>query len=126
MDIGFFRVQRERGAAAMEFALAVSLFMTMLFALVDVGRLAYTQNALTAATQEGARILVAAPDTPLDTLTAKMLNRVVGLSPSALSVTVDHPEARMVEVRATYTYRAITPLPFFDRVTLRAATRMRY
>ncbi len=116
----------EKGAAALEFALAVSLFMTLFFALVDVGRLLYLQNALTAATQEGARIMVAYPSLSVDELSARMERAVVGISAREMSVTVTHPDAATVEVRATYVYRAITPIPFFDGITLRASTRMHY
>lgn len=121
-----FSVAREKGAAALEFALAVSLFMTLFFALIDVGRLLYMQNTLTAATQEGARIIVAYPNLSTGELRTRMANAVVGISPEEMTVTVSHPSASTVEVRATYVYRAVTPIPFFDRITLRAATRIHY
>jgi Flp pilus assembly protein TadG len=45
----------ERGAALVEFAIVASVFLTMLFAVVEFGRFLWTHNALTDAARRGAR-----------------------------------------------------------------------
>lgn len=45
----------DRGATVAEFAIVALLFFTILFAIVEFGRLLYTHNALTDATRRGAR-----------------------------------------------------------------------
>jgi Flp pilus assembly protein TadG len=46
---------RSRGQALVEFALVFPLFLLLLFGLVDLGRLAYINNAISEAAREGAR-----------------------------------------------------------------------
>jgi Flp pilus assembly protein TadG len=46
---------RARGQALVEFALVFPLFVLLLFGLVDLGRLAYINNAIAEAAREGAR-----------------------------------------------------------------------
>lgn len=47
--------KNQRGAALVEFALAAGVFFTVLFGIVEFGRLLWTHNALTDATRRGAR-----------------------------------------------------------------------
>jgi Flp pilus assembly protein TadG len=47
--------RRERGAAAVEFALVLPLFMAFVFGILEGGRLMEAQNAVTAAARAGAR-----------------------------------------------------------------------
>jgi len=50
--------QNERGATIAELAVVALLFFTMIFAIIEFGRLLYTHNALTDATRRGARFAV--------------------------------------------------------------------
>lgn len=45
----------ERGAALIEFAIVATVFLTMIFAVVEFGRFLWTHNALTDAARRGAR-----------------------------------------------------------------------
>ena len=45
----------ERGTTVAEFAVVALLFFTIIFAIIEFGRLLYTHNALTDATRRGAR-----------------------------------------------------------------------
>jgi Flp pilus assembly protein TadG len=45
----------EKGTTVAEFAMVALLFFTMIFAIIEFGRLLYTHNALTDATRRGAR-----------------------------------------------------------------------
>ena len=47
--------QNEKGTTIAEFAVVALLFFTMIFAIIEFGRLLYTHNALTDATRRGAR-----------------------------------------------------------------------
>lgn len=49
------RKHNEKGATVAEFAVVALLFFTMIFAIIEFGRLLYTHNALTDATRAGAR-----------------------------------------------------------------------
>lgn len=46
---------RARGQSLVEFALVFPLFIVLLFGLIDLGRLAYINNAIAEAAREGAR-----------------------------------------------------------------------
>lgn len=48
----------ERGTTIAELAVVALLFFTMIFAIIEFGRLLYTHNALTDATRRGARFAV--------------------------------------------------------------------
>ncbi len=117
-------MDKERGQATVEFALSITVFLLLLFALFDVGRLIYLQNALTAASQEAARILVAHPSTSPSRLRAEITRRVVGFDPSDIDVYVRWPTPSLVEVEVAHTYHSVVPIPFFNRIRLRARTRM--
>ena len=45
----------ERGASLVEFAIAATVFLTVIFAVIECGRLLYTHNALQDAARRGAR-----------------------------------------------------------------------
>jgi hypothetical protein len=47
--------KNERGATIAEFAVVALLFFTIVFGIIEFGRLLYTHNALTDATRKGAR-----------------------------------------------------------------------
>lgn len=49
---------RQRGVAAVEFAIVSSLLFTVLFGVMEMGRLLWTWNAATEATRLGARLAV--------------------------------------------------------------------
>ena len=56
---GWLRVmRRERGQSMVEFALVLPLFLTIVFAVVEIGRAFATKQALTIAAREGARVLI--------------------------------------------------------------------
>ena len=86
---------RERGAAAVEFALVLPLLLAILFGIVDFGRAYFADLTVTHAAREGARALAVGNDaTAAATSAAAALT--VGVTPStctpgdAGSVTVSH------------------------------------
>lgn len=50
------RRDRTRGQALAEFAMVIPIFLLLLFAIVDVARYVYTQNALSNMAREAARV----------------------------------------------------------------------
>lgn len=50
------RRDRSRGQALAEFAMVIPIFLLLLFAIVDVARYVYTQNALSNMAREAARV----------------------------------------------------------------------
>lgn len=52
---------RQKGAYTVEFAFSIGIFMFLLFAVVETGRLLYTWSALTLVTQRGARVAAVCP-----------------------------------------------------------------
>lgn len=51
------RNERERGAAAVEFALVLPLLLLLISAIIDFGRLYFDQAALSGAAREGVRLV---------------------------------------------------------------------
>lgn len=52
---GLFGRRRSMGQALVEFALAIPIFLILVFGLIDVGRLVYVNNAISQGAREGAR-----------------------------------------------------------------------
>lgn len=63
------RLRREEGAATIEFALIVPLFLMLMVALVEFGQMYNTYNGLQAAAREGARLGSIAGQTTADVQT---------------------------------------------------------
>ena len=63
------RHRRERGQAAVEFALVLPLFLLLLFAICEFGRVWMTQHVLTTASRTGARVGILPASLPADVTT---------------------------------------------------------
>lgn len=112
--------RRQKGQAAVEFALIVPIFLIVLFIIVDFGVGLSNWISLTNATREGARY--GAVGASSDEIRQRVLDKstqLIGsdLDPSQISVeyvdsdgdgSVDRGES--VVVRTTYDYDLITPL----------------
>ncbi|HEY0006694.1 MAG TPA: TadE family protein [Pyrinomonadaceae bacterium] len=48
----------ERGSTLLEFAISATMFLTLMFGIIEFGRLLWTHNALTDATRRGARYAI--------------------------------------------------------------------
>jgi hypothetical protein len=72
----------ERGATVMEFGLMITVFVTLLLGLFDIGQMAYTQSILNGAVQDAARLsaLEGADSAAAD---ARVLELVKIVAPSA-------------------------------------------
>ncbi len=69
--------QDDRGAAAVEFALVVPIFLALLFGIISYGMMLSVRQGISQATAEGARVYAVAPSgTPSATLKSTALSAV--------------------------------------------------
>jgi Flp pilus assembly protein TadG len=110
---------RQRGVAAVEFALVCTVFFTMLLGVVEMGRLLWTWNAATEATRLGARLAVVC-DMNEPNIKTQMIGRLPSLTTSNIVIDYLNPPAadntctvstcKAVRVSLTgYEYEAIIP-----------------
>ena len=82
----------QRGLAAVEFALVASLLFTLLFGVIEMGRLLWTWNAAVEATRHGARLAAVCDQNDRRILDA-MTQRLPALSASQIVITYLNPPA---------------------------------
>ena len=107
----------KRGAAAIEFALASTALMLLVFGIVEMGRMLWTRQALQGAAAETARCL--AIGSPLCqggsayAATAAANRGISGLQSSMVAVSVDNPcgtgAGNFTKVTITYPYASVVP-----------------
>jgi Flp pilus assembly protein TadG len=105
------RNARERGAAAVEFALLLPVLLLILFMIIDAGRALNAQLTLTEAAREGARL--AALGEPDSTVSSKTVAAATGLSGVIVSVTGCAPGAgptSSATVSVSYPFSFVTPI----------------
>ena len=76
----------QTGAAAVEFALALLIFLTFLLGITDFSRMLFTWNAANEATRAGARYAVVCDDTNNE---AAVLSRMQALLPQISDIEMD-------------------------------------
>lgn len=91
---------RDEGAAAVEFALVLILFLTLVFGIIQYGYYFFQMQATTSAAREGARIAAVGVSDCTAFKTA-VRARVTSVDASAVGVTLDYPGG------ATYQSQAI-------------------
>ncbi|SEF92903.1 TadE-like protein [Nitrosospira multiformis ATCC 25196] len=79
---------RQRGAAAVEFALIASLLFILLFGIIEMGRVLFYWNTATEATRLGARLaVVCAKDAAI--IKTRMGNMLSILTPGTIEISYD-------------------------------------
>lgn len=136
------RARRERGAASVELAIVLALFLTIVFGIVDFGLALRSAVVVNNATREGARLAVVQPD---ETAIIDRVRAVTAsLNQSTLNVKVScvRPDKSScpggvkgadtgdtVVVAATYSHNLVTPLSGFmgnmKKIDLSSETIMR-
>jgi hypothetical protein len=100
---------RDRGAAAVEFALILPVVLLVIFAIIDFGRMLNAQITLTEAAREGARA-AALVDKPAGEARAKLAGEpALGTIAPVVSDCSD-PAAVSAVVDIAYEFEFITPL----------------
>jgi Flp pilus assembly protein TadG len=135
------RFQKERGAAAVEFALISVVLMMIVFGLIEFGLLMYDKHILTNASREGARagIVMRDPRVSDDDIEAKVnayaqAHMVSFDASSNVETTVYPPQGSRdvastgeeLEVTVTYPFKFLVLSGFgLGKINLTAKTRMR-
>lgn len=110
---------KERGAAAVEFAMVAMLLVTLLFGIAEAGWALFTQGTLAGAAREGARYYALHPkDADVVTETEKRVQRTavlldttkITVEPKAENCPMPPPATNesVVTVTVRYTYRGLT------------------
>ncbi len=108
----------ERGAAIVEFAIVVPVLLTLLFGIIDFGRMMAVGASLAAAVRDGGRQAAVSTDLTDATQISAVKTRVINafqpfggaaLTTGNISVAVDGSYNVTVKVTG-YTYRPITPI----------------
>ena len=102
---------RDRGAAAVEFALLLPVLLLILFIIIDAGRALNAQITLTEAARQGVRL--AALGQPDSTVVSSTQSAATGLTGVTVQVTDCAPGAgptSSATVSVSYTFSFITPI----------------
>jgi Flp pilus assembly protein TadG len=101
---------RDRGAAAVEFALLLPVLLLLVFGIIDFGRALNAQVTLTQAAREGARL--AALNQP--NVVSRTQAAATGLSPVTVTVTSSCPtgagQGVDAVVQTSYSFSFVTPV----------------
>jgi Flp pilus assembly protein TadG len=85
----------ERGATLLEFAIAATVFMTLMFGVVEFGRFLWTHNALSDAARRGARYAVNHPEAEkADVKEVVVYGQPGGTTPLITNLTVDNVDVK--------------------------------
>jgi Flp pilus assembly protein TadG len=125
-------IRGNRGQSVVEFALVLPLLLLILFGITEFGRAWMTQNILTSAAREGARLaVVTGPDVALVTTKITEVCAAAGVTPSAITITGPDPADpdRRVTVVVQTDFQVLTGNilgPFNGTIPLRATSVMRH
>ena len=121
------KLDSERGAAAVEFALVLPILVVLLIGIMEFGRAYNTQISLTAGAREGARVMAIHKDTPLaqqavrsgsPSLNPQVTNAQIGFDQTGC------PAGMVVKVTVSYPFTFMTGF-FGEGFTLTGKGAMR-
>ncbi len=130
------RSSKSRGAAAVEFAIVLPLFLSLVLGMIELGRAIMVMQALTYAAREGCRVAVLDGSTSSG-VTAKVDSAMdganIGLPPAIVSMSPSNPSSAKYDEPVTVTvqvrYGDITWLPIVEfmqpNAMLKASITMR-
>ncbi len=132
----------DRGAAAIEFAIVVILFLTLIFGIIDGARMVWSYNTLSSAVKMGARFASISGSTSSDAPgprssaeTIELIKEEIQASAPGLLLTSDgmdvswepagnNQAGSLVKVSATYRFVPITPFMGFASVQMHSHSEM--
>jgi Flp pilus assembly protein TadG len=121
------RGHRERGAAAVEFALVLPILLLLVFGIAEFGRAYYIQTTLSGAAREGVRIMALQDDADEAEATTKAAATGLALTNDQISVTpttCSGTTAGTATVTVTYPVQLMSGL-FGASITLTGKGTMR-
>lgn len=85
-DYAYIRFpMRQRGVAAVEFALVATIFFTLLIGIMELGRMLFYMNSAAEATRHGARVAVVC-DIDAPAIRERMISRLPILQPENIDI----------------------------------------
>ncbi len=120
------------GIAAVEFALVLPVFISIVLGLIEIGRVLYTDHTLDHAAREGVRYAIvrgASSPTPAlsSDIVALVKSRAAPLDPAMVGVAVsfdpNNKPGSAVAVQVSYNFEFLMPVPF-GPINLTSAARM--
>ncbi|MFO0902865.1 MAG: TadE/TadG family type IV pilus assembly protein [Pirellulales bacterium] len=112
------RGRRRRGAAALEFALILPVFLTLVLGMIELGRIVMVLQSLTYASREGCRIAVL--DGSTSSAVTSRVNQALGgsaitMPPATVVITPSNPSSAAYDEPVTVTvqvaYSQVSWLP---------------
>ena len=127
------RKHGQRGAALLEFGLAFLIFLSVLYGIMEFGRIVSSYNILSGAAREGARYAMVHGSASGSVATASdvqdvVRNWAIGLDTSSVAVTTTwnpgNAPGGKVKVKASYTVTPFTGLILKNGLTLQSSSQM--
>ena len=111
----------DSGATALELALVMPVFITLVFGIFNYGWAIYCGNEVRNAVENASRLLIEDPDTTLDDLRAEVEARLSGASIDdvTLSMATETVGTSTDVARISWTYVYTVDTPFIDQTLLR-------
>jgi Flp pilus assembly protein TadG len=125
--------RRQRGAMTLEFTLSFLLFFTVVYGIMEFGRIVASYNILAGATREGARYAIVHGSASGSVASASDIQDIVrhwsiGLDKSSVAVTTTwtpgNTPGSNVRVQAQYTVLPFTGLILSNGLTLRSNSQL--
>jgi len=116
-----------------EGALCFTVFMMIIFGVIDFGRLVFAYNFTAYAAREGARYAMAHGNTSKSPATSNSVrtvatNQAIGLDASAITVTTtwspDENPGSTVQVKVQYAFTAIVPYLAASSMNVQSTSQM--
>jgi Flp pilus assembly protein TadG len=124
----FFR--RDDGAAMVEMAIVLPLFLLLVFGVIDFGRLLFTSNSMASAVREGARQAAVMADPVASQAVVKARVEAAftpfggpAITDAEISIDVGIVPGSVVVTVTGYPWQPITPLASFLSATIPPITR---
>lgn len=103
----------DSGAAAVELALVLPLFVALVFGIFNYGWAVYCGNEVRYAVQRASRMLIADPDTSLEDLRAAVAGRLNGADIDEVGLTLTTEtfgvSTHVARISWTYSHTIVTP-----------------
>lgn len=124
---------RQRGAAMLEFGLALLVFMAALYGIMEFGRIVASYNILSGAAREGVRYAsvhgsASGSEASKSDIQTVVRNWAIGLDTNSVAVDTSWAPGNgpggKVKVKASYTVTPFTGLILKNGITLQSSSQM--